>query len=427
MDKIELERMLADPEGAQKILEVANAIKKKHGDAVGDVPSSKPREILRPEGMRPSPEEALASDTDHVEVKHLLADMGRLVPAVRGRNAKESLPMLTDQCRSNPSRRNRFLLEDGINRIVSEGELDSESSQVVGEALKTLGYGEHSIKPSESAMKRGGGNSICAWLWEHPDGRGRSLYLNHGSGETYRRMALMPQWFGGLGNCISSAALGVTGEEEGGRVILFDGYAYGGRYATFAADGGQVVSIPHVGTFIDNRTSSVLVVREYAGEIGPFALGDFGMRERVDQFISDQSRVRVRGDVTVTWDMWPSFYRSRRFVYLEIPVKFIVPYWFDYDGKIRYWIYLYIDVEGNLCGHTQYYDAWVEGGMKHDEIYRNLLQRLPDTGVEIDKILETDLTLLNSGGPFERQYFLPGTARDHGRTGDDVSLVLVPQ
>jgi hypothetical protein len=193
--------------------------------------------------------------------------------------------------------------------------------------------------------------------------------------------------------------------------------------------------IPYVGGFINDRTSSILVIRRFDNELPPVALGDYGeIRDVIEDLVNSVSGVSMRGDPIITWDMWPEGPTSgadphpddrRRFIYIKVPIRVDVPHWFDYDADIRYWIYPWVDSGGTLRAHVAYHGAWVESGIKRDAILDRIMDALPGTVGTINAELNNILNMVNILGPFERQYFLPGTASATGRTNDDVSIVLV--
>ncbi|HEY4674246.1 MAG TPA: hypothetical protein VIH03_08775 [Nitrososphaerales archaeon] len=88
MKKIELERMLMDPEGLKKLSERASTIKQKYGEGSGKpafkIQAAKPLTHQ----VRPTPDEARANDLDHIERQDLLANIGRFLPELGKRNSE---------------------------------------------------------------------------------------------------------------------------------------------------------------------------------------------------------------------------------------------------------------------------------------------------------------------------------------------------
>lgn len=425
MKKLELERMLMDTEGLKKLTERANDIKQKEGELgrTEGRPASK-LQVVKPSDydFRPTPDEIKANDFDYVERKPLLANISHFLPDLEKEDPKKVLSILTEQCRKDPSDNNQFLVEDAINRLTSSAhQLDVEAERLISESIEMLSV----EKPEEKKEQRK--DSIWSRLYQHSDYRGRSLFVNHGPGWVYRLFRVSSLNAENLNDRISSLYVDASATEVRGEVVLFEHDRFLGRYARFTTTPGAPTVrnyISYVGNFINDRTSSILVVRRFNNELTPIALGDLGLRDEIATFASSVPRISLRGDPIVTWDMWPSF-DSRRFVYIRIPVRVDVPHWFDYDAEIRYWIYLYVSSTGTLRGYVAWYGAWVEGGVKTGSILDRIMDALPDTLGDINSRLRDALEMASAFGPFERQYFLPGTAISTGHTNDDVSLVLV--
>jgi hypothetical protein len=419
MKKVELERALLDPEGLKRLSERASGIKQKHGQGRGR-PAVRMRPVQAlPHQVRPTPAEFKLNDDDHVQRRLLLADIARLVPDLAKENPKSALELLTRRCTESPTPANQFLVEDAINRVISKGKPDSEAERLVDKAIKLLGSGKAGEKEAV--------DSIWSRLYRHSDYEGRSLYVNHGPGYVYRRIRQSTLEDADLNDRISSLYVDASSAEVGGRVILFQKDRFNGRYAIFPTTPGapdERAYTPYVGDYINDRTSSILVVREYENELA-FSLGMLGLRDTIEDMVSDVSDVSPRGDPIITWDMWPSFAPDRRYVYLRIPIEVEIDWWPDYDAEIRLWLYFYVTAGGSLRGYVDWYGSWAESGMKSEDVADGVAdaveERLPDIEAEIDETLEAAELF----EPYARQYFLPGTAGSTGHTEDDVTLVLV--
>ncbi len=436
MKKQDLEKMLMDPEGLKKLSERALAIKQKYGEAGSGAQAASRIRPVQPlaHEIRPTLDEFRANDLDHFERKPALANIERFMPELAGKDPREALSLLVSRCKETRSAGNQLLVEDAINRLTTQGELDEYAEKVVGDAIKLLGAepGKEPGKPGE------GGDSIWSRLYQHSDYRGRSLYINHGPGWIYRRVRISSLNAADLNDAISSLYVDASSTEVGGNVFLFQHDRFNGRYANFPTTPGAPSTArftSFVGDFINDRTSSILVVRRYANELVPIALGSLGLRDEIAEYAGAVPRVSLRGDPVITWDMWPEGPTSgsdphpnepnRRYIYLRVPVEIDVPNWYDYDADIRYWIYVYVSADGNLHAYVDYYGAWVEGGVKHDSILDRLMDALPDTVGEVNTRLADALGIAALFAPYSLQYFLPGTAAATGNTNDDVTLVLV--
>jgi hypothetical protein len=210
-------------------------------------------------------------------------------------------------------------------------------------------------------------------------------------------------------------------------MIIFQDKNFRGRYGRFVGTPGTTEYTNYVGSFLNDRTSSILSVRRFNPEKEVVvSLGSLGLREKITEYADGIDRVSLRGNPILTWDMWPSFSPSKRYIYLRIPVRIDVPNWFDYDAEIRYWIYLYVNSAGNLIAYVDYYGCWVESGVKSGSISDKIMEALPGTLGTINTELANSIGLVAPLlGPLERQYFLPGTAGSTGNTDDDITLVLV--
>lgn len=427
MKKLELERMMMDPEGLKKLSERASTIKQKYGNG-SEEPVFKVRNVQPlPHQVRPTPDEIKSNDLDNVERQDLLANIGKFIPELAKETPKSALKLLSQRCSKNPSRANQFLVEDAVNRIISQGKPDSATEKIVDEAIKMLGYPSKSTNDKGGKESEHGIDSIWSRLYEHSDYEGASYFVNHEPGFVYRRIRKSSLNGVHLNDRISSLYVDASSTEVGGKVILFQNDRFGGRYAIFPTTPGnpdERVWTHYVGDFMNNKTSSILVVRQYENELA-FSLGSLGLRDDIEELVGDVPDISPRGNPIITWDMWPSFSSGRRYVYLRIPVEVEIDNWPDYDAEIRLWIYLYVNDGGSLRGFVDWYGAWVEAGIKSGRVADGIMDALPERLPDIQVRLDDALNLAALFEPFERQYFLPGTAGSTGHTEDDVTLVLV--
>lgn len=427
MKKIELERALMDPEGLKKLSERASIIKQKHCEGRGN-PSFKVRNVQPlPHQVRPTLDEIRLNDLDHIERRDLLANIGRFLPELAKESPNSALELLTRRYNEHPSITNQFLVEDAINRIVSKGKLDSQTEKLVDNAIKVLSSVPKGTKETGGKESEQVKDSIWSRLYQHSDYEGSSYFVNHGPGWVYRRIRVSSLNAVDLNDRISSLYVDASSTEIGGKVILFQHDRFVGRYAIFPTTPGapdERAFTPYIGDYINDRTSSILVVRQYDNELA-FSLGSFGLRDDIEELVSNVPDISLRDDPIITWDMWPSFSPDRRYIYLRIPIEVEIDWWPNYDAEIRFWIYLYVDNRGSLRGYVDWYGAWVEGGIKSDSVLEGIMDALPDRLPDIQDRLDDALNAAALFEPFDRQYFLPGTAGSTGHTNDDVTLVLV--
>lgn len=424
MKKIDFEKMLMDPEGLKTITERARSISERFGstEAAKGIPAMRQKIIqAQPHEARPTAEEIRLNDNDHFSRGNMQVKPGQFIPddvlTSIGKGKKvdpaEVLAKLVDRCRKEPSKANQYLVEDAINSIISVGIPDAKVEKTIEEAIEMLG------KPSE----KGDIDSIWGRFYQHSGYNGRSYFLNHSPGYVYRYVS----WIGSTYNDIISSLYVGTSATDRGEMIIFEHKNMVGRFARFQGTPGSTVWTNYVGGYMNDRTSSILAVRRFNPEKEfVISLGSLGLRSQIAEYAGSVPNISLRGNPVITWDMWPSFSPSRRYVYLKIPVRVDVPNWWDYDAEIRYWIYLYVNGAGALGAYVDYYGCWVESGVKSGSIADRIMEALPATIGRVNSELGSAISLVSPLlGPLERQYFLPGTAGSTGHTEDDVTLVLV--
>ncbi len=427
MNKIELERMLMDHEGLKNFSEKAKNIKQKEWiaeDTDGN-PAFK-LQFVEPmfHEVRPTIEEIKTNSEDYIIGTSLFDSIYHFLPELEKEDPKNVLSILTEKCKKDPSEGNQLLVEDAINRLTIGGSLDKDTERLVTEAIELLTSSKKTGSKKEKKL-----DSIWARVYRHANYHGNSALLNHGPGWVYRLFYSSYLRNVHLHDRISSLYVDASSGEVAGQVILFQHNRFAGRYAIFPTTPGDPTKrnwISYVGNFINDRTSSILIVRRFNNElIIPFVSSYPGdLKDEIKEFVRSIQRVSTRGDPIITWDMWPGF-DSRRFIYIRIPIRVDVPNWFDYDAEIRYWIYPYVNSAGTLRAYIAWYGAWVEGGILTRIILDQLMDNIPSSFGAVNNKLNQALAILNIHKPFRRQYFLPGTARSYGYTNDDITLVLV--
>jgi len=140
MKRIDLEKMLMDPEGLKKLAERASELKQKIGvlgmteGKVGKLRQVEPRAYEE----RPTPDEIRDNDYNFLTNSDFTANLTRLVTEIEQDDIKKALIAFTAKCKKDSSKANQLYLEDMINRVVSQGELDNESENLVNEAIQVL-------------------------------------------------------------------------------------------------------------------------------------------------------------------------------------------------------------------------------------------------------------------------------------------------
>jgi hypothetical protein len=450
MRQVDLENLLLDPDGRAELDEIAKELAKSGVEEETRIGGRPFIWACEPKGKGPTLDEARDNDDDHADWPALHIKVATSPRELEGKDRKTGLSVITEQCRKDPSRRNQLYLEDAINRVAKSDYREAEEEELIQKAVEELASPSPAISGGEEEKTK---DSIFTRLYTRDDYEGRSYFINHGPGFVYRRI-----WKSRLRralclNCIDSLYVDATDGEVAGEVILFqddstsEGGHFEGRYARFTTTPGAPTTrnwVRYVGGHIDNKTSAVLVVRRYANE-DTYAVGATlqsvggltAIRDRVNDL--DPDRVEMRGDVVVTWDVWPDGSMSdrnprpndsRRFIWVRIPLNVNASLhpnrrWINYHAEIRYWIYPWVDAAGELQAYVAYSGIWVENGIRRKRVRETIEDYLPDTEVEVNDMLDSALAVLNLTGPFRRQYFLPGTAAATGNSTDDVTLVLV--
>jgi hypothetical protein len=292
-------------------------------------------------------------------------------------------------------------------------------------------------------------DSIFSNLYEHSDFKGRSFFAFLGPNTIYESVEKSYLDIVHLQDRISSLTLNASLGETRGDVILFQDDRFFGRFTGIRTNTTptQQVSVSYVGDFINDRTSSLLLVRRFDKE-RLRALGDPVSKVVITNIIAGVKKIkRVRGDPIFTWDMWPTGGDShpndpdKRFVQIKIPVEIEVNKWFNYDAEIWLWFYFYIS-GGYLAGYLAYYGAEVEGGLISGNVLDAIMEELPDKFGVIEATLNSVLSTINGtvhhpsgviAGPFSSVYLLPGDQTQfsesvmEGNVADNVTMVLTPQ
>jgi len=269
-------------------------------------------------------------------------------------------------------------------------------------------------------------------VYKHVNYAGNSAYWAHSPGWTYYRI-----WTNNLKNSalhdeISSLKF-YSSNGERATAFLFQHSHFTGRFIAFR---GEVPShnVSRLGDFSFNDiTSSILLVRHRKLEFIPLSLGSLAhddATKAIDEALEDVSEASRRGNVVFTWAMWPNFDPDKKFVKLQVPLRIHVPNWSDYDARVTYYIYFYIDSAGRLQGYVNWVETWVDSGV----ISGSIIDRLHPQAIEAASTVNAEIANLVTELDFytwQYLYYLPGVAptiipQDYsGHVQDDVSMILV--
>lgn len=270
-------------------------------------------------------------------------------------------------------------------------------------------------------------------VYKHSDFDGTSAYWSHSPGYRYYRIWKSTLSSYGLHDNISSLRV-YSNDSERETAILFQHSGFRGRFVAFEGrDPRQDISNLG-GTYnFHDITSSILLIAHADREFIPISLGQMARDDAtsaIDDVLSDISEASRRGDIVFTWSMWPSFDSVKKFVRIDIPIRVHVPSWWDYDARITYYIYLYIDSLHRLRGYVNWVETWVESGILSGSISNRLHPQAVDSAGEVNTLLNDALTEFDFH-EWESYYLMPGVApiglpdNYAGNTTDDVTIVLI--
>jgi hypothetical protein len=384
-----------------------------------------------------------ATDLLNIRRRGILASIGTFVPELSHESPLKALAFLSEEFKKSPSEETQYLIQDAINRLTVVGELDRDGKRAVAAAIEVL----TTVKLPEQGDVQDK-DSIFSNLYEHSDFKGRSFFAFLGPNTIYESVAKSYLDIVHLQDRISSLTLDASVGETRGDMILFQNDRFFGRFTGIRTNTNptQLVSVSYVGDFINDRTSSLLLVRRFDKE-RLRALGDPISKAIISNIIGGVKKIkRLRSDPIFTWDMWPTGGDShpndpdKRFVQIKIPVEIEVNNWFNYDAEIWLWFYFYIS-GGYLAGYLAYYGAEVEGGLISGSVLDGIMEELPDKFGDIETTLNSVLSTINGtghlsgviAGPFSSVYLLPGDQTQfsgsvmEGNVADNVTMVLTPR
>ena len=425
----ELERLLLEPGGLERARELAQAQAAKGesiaGAPMGGIEGADPP----PHILGPSREEVLAQDLSLVSYPRVHG-LDAFIPELADKSPSEALRVLEARFRRDSSASNAALLQAGINRITTVGSSSQADLNAAQKAIELFHQRESDRPPkTDDIWYRGwvdanfGGASVFddlipGWIyWRRPD---------------FRSI--------GMNDMLSSLEYGISSNEVGGNVVLFENIDYNGRYQNYFGTPG-VYPVSYVGDGFNDITSSTLIIRRFPEETRPVSIGALVPQSDITDIVNQQSGVSAEGNATFTWDLWPTGPTSssdwhpndpgKRFIYVIVPLKVHTPWPYpDVNAQARYWIYLYVDGSGKLQGYVAWYGYYTDSccflfSCITDQVAANLLQGVKGTVGKVNALVTNALALANIGAPYRFSYFLPGKNQSSGNTSDDVTIVAV--
>lgn len=423
MKRIEWEQMLHDPAALTHAVEQARSI------SVGEFSEAHVSDGFAAE---PPPHierlsaAVLAANNRSTDGAPPFHDIAPFLPEVADLSPLEALAALETRFRAEPSHETALLLQSAINRIRAVASLDESHRTAVERATALFSEGDMKNIPPQA-------DNIWYTLFEHADFGGMASFDSMTPGWGYwRRPTFVPM---GMNDIFSSLSFGASDNEVGGVVLLFEDVRYFGQYRTFIPTPGRTTSLHYVGNDFNDMTSSALIVRRFPRETRPVTLSSLVQKSAIIDIVNRTPKVRPNGDPTFTWDMWPTGGTSndwhpndvnRPFVYVIVPIMVHTPPpWADYNAQARYWIYLYVDGNGQLKGYVAYWGYWVESGIITGKVAEGLRGAIPGTIPQVNALIGGALARANAGGPYSYVYYLPGRFQVAGHVFDDVTVVTV--
>jgi hypothetical protein len=265
---------------------------------------------------------------------------------------------------------------------------------------------------------------ISGFFFQHANYGGKFYYLFNSGDSIYYKIPKLNS----LNDSISS--LKVLASKLPVEVYLFQNENFEGRYQRFVCPANKVKELTFIGNYMNDRTSSILIVRRRKNEYC------IDLTSKLVPAIKDQVKntkdIYPRGEPVVKWDLSS----SNPLVYIEIPVEIEVPNWVNYDGVVKYWINLYLTNQGKLAAYISRYGWSVEGGMFTSCIVDKFKDRVRDAVPALNTKIN-DFVKIAAPFTFKSLYLLPSDHQqgeglptcenpvdETGETKDGVSLIL---
>jgi hypothetical protein len=423
MKRIEWEQMLHDPVALKSIVESAGSIpigEIAETDVSYGIAAEPPSHIERPSVA------VLAANNRSTVGAPPFHDVAPFLPDIADLSPLEALGELETRFKAKPSHETALLLQSAMNRIHAMPSLDESHRTAVERAAALFSERDTRNIPHQT-------DNIWYTLYEHADFRGMASFESMTPGWGYwRRPTFVPM---GMNDIFSSLSFGASADEVGGVVLLFEHERYFGQYRAYIPTPGRTTFVNYVGNDFNDVTSSALIVRRFPRETQPISLSGLVPKSAITDIVNATPKVRPDGDPIFTWDMWPTGGVSgdwhpndvnSTFIYVIVPIMVHTPWpYSDYHAQARYWIYLYVDGNGQLQGYVAYWGYWVESGIISGRVGAGLKDAIPGTIPQVNALVGRAVALANAGGPYSYVYYLPGRFQLAGNVLDDVTIVAV--
>jgi hypothetical protein len=238
----------------------------------------------------------------------------------------------------------------------------------------------------------------------------------NGASESFTLTNSWRYWWIKFGSTLRNEITSFRATASNGR----HGHAYGftnrdfkGDYAALNMRNGWTCWWSNVGGALNDDIESALLINrntdEFVLELGDLIIGPF--RDQIDDALAGEDASR-RGDPRIYANFWPSHDPSRKFVSIEQDLRVDVPWWPDYDARMRYDVYVYRHSPTEVRAYVAWISTWVEGGVFSGKILDQLHPQIVAGAPLVNAELASQLPLLSLiaafRGPIQSVYLLPG-------------------
>jgi hypothetical protein len=379
-----------------------------------------------PSNLAPLTHAIIAKNYGHLPAfsSDVTVEVDKLFPELADKTPTEIVEALRVKFEKKPSPTSGLLLQRVINQYTAQGKCEGNLSKEIEKAKAAF------HKPSHS------GATDDIWYTAYVDANygGATFFEDLPSGYINGGYYYVGDSFN---DKLSSIKIGCSSNEVGGYVMLFqNAYFYGNfQNYTVSTPGDPETDISYVGNGFNDQASSIIIQRRFPNETRPIPLSDLVPLNTITAEVNSISpNLRTSGNPILTWDLYPTGANndpnepSKAYIYLEIPCQVNTNQWFFggwYDCQIRYWIYLYVDGNGDLQGYVDYWGYWVQGGLYTNGVASALAQEIPQHLGPVNALVSQATRLANVAGPFNFIYYLPGNGGASGNTNDGVTIVAV--
>lgn len=190
-----------------------------------------------------------------------------------------------------------------------------------------------------------------------------------------------------------------------------------GEYASLNVPNGWTCWWNHVGSSRNDDIESALLINRSNDE---FVLGLTDVL--ADPFSTELAAAlqgedaSPRGNPRIYGTFFPSWDPSRVFVTIEHDLRVDVPWWPDYDARLRYDIRFYVNSSNQVRAYVAWIHTWVEGGVFSGKILDQLHPQVVAGAPALNDALAGQLPLLDLltafRGGAQDVYLLPGREPD---------------